>query len=106
MPSILQSSYLLKQGQRPNGPRGVYDGTFVEDYEFVDGSGDLDRANGMFGPTNEYPNGTYYYVITETFPYIPRFFKGTPDESFKQLKKGPPPMRHRRHKPGYRRSFY
>ena len=25
----------------------------------------------------------YYYVITDSFPSLPRFFVGTPDESFK-----------------------
>ncbi|MFO0789548.1 MAG: YHYH protein [Pirellulales bacterium] len=89
----LRSSYQLKKGRRPtgdDGPGGMYDGTFVQDYEFTEGSGDLDQANGREGVTPEYPAGTYYYVVTDAFPFIPRYFHGEPDRSFeKQL--GPPP---------------
>lgn len=38
-------SYRLKTGNRPSGagqPGGGFDGTFRDDYEFVDGLGDLD----------------------------------------------------------------
>ena len=79
----LKSSYRLKSGTRPHGPNGSYDGTFVEDYEYSRGWGDLDDCNGRFGITSEYPKGTYYYVITDSFPFIPRGFKGTPDPSFR-----------------------
>ena len=82
----LRSSYRLKSGTRPSGPGGAYDGTYVQDYEYVAGLGDLDAANGRYGVTAEFPQGTYYYVITEDYPYIPRMFKGTPDASFR---KGP-----------------
>jgi hypothetical protein len=41
--------------------------------------------------TPEYPNGTYYYVATADYPFIPRFFHGTPDKSFeKQFGPGGP----------------
>lgn len=86
----LRPSYQLKKGQRPtgdDGPGGKYDGTFVQDYEFIPGSGDLDQCNGREGVTPEYPNGTYYYVLTDAFPFIPRYFHGTPDPSF--VKPGP-----------------
>ena len=89
----LRSSYHLKEGNRPtgdDGPGEKYDGTFVQDYEYRDGGGDLDEANGREGVTPEYPDGTYYYVATDSFPFIPRFFHGVTDESFaKQM--GPPP---------------
>jgi len=85
------SSYRLKHGRRRNGPRGRYDGTFVEDYQYVLNSGDLDECNGRIGVTPEYPEGTYHYFITERFPFIPRAFRGTPDKSF--ARKGPPPRR-------------
>ncbi|MBL4605880.1 MAG: YHYH protein [Flavobacteriaceae bacterium] len=82
----LVSSYQLKKGNRPgNGktaPDGVYDGTYVRDFEFVEGLGDLDIANGRFGITPEFPNGTYYYVITDDFPSLPRYFVGTPSKDF------------------------
>jgi hypothetical protein len=84
----MQSSYELKKGTRPSGPGGNYDGTFVADYEFIKNAGDLDECNGRFGVTPEFPEGTYYYVLTDGFPFIPRFFKGTPDKSF--ARKGPP----------------
>jgi hypothetical protein len=81
----LKSSYRLKTGARPAGaldPGGTYDGTFTLDFEYVAGLGDLDESNGFTGPTPEYPNGTYYYVLTEEFPFIPRSFRGEPDPSF------------------------
>jgi hypothetical protein len=87
----LKASYRVKKGTRPNGPGGPYDGTYVADYEFIKGAGDLDECNGRFGITPEFPKGTYYYVLTEDFPFIPRFFKGRPDESF--ARRGPPPRR-------------
>jgi hypothetical protein len=89
----LRSSYQLKKGNRPKaneGPGGRYDGTFVQDYEFVKGSGDLDDCNGRSGVTPEYADGTYYYVVTATYPFIPRFFRGTPNSSFEK-RMGPPP---------------
>jgi len=39
-------------------------GTLMEDYEYVDGTGDLDIHNGRFGITPEYPDGTYAYFLT------------------------------------------
>jgi hypothetical protein len=83
----MRSSYRLKRGLRrdedPGGPLGEYDGTFVEDYEYVAGLGDLDECNGREGVTPEYPDGTYYYVVTREFPFVPRKFMGTPvDEAF------------------------
>ncbi|MFO0946298.1 MAG: YHYH protein [Planctomycetota bacterium] len=79
---FLRSSYRLKRGTRPSGPRGKYDGTFTEDYEFATGLGDLDECNGYYGVTPESTGATYYYCITESFPHIPRFYHGVPDESF------------------------
>ena len=87
----MKPGWQLKKGSRPggNGPGGAYDGTYTQDFEFIAGSGDLDEANGRNGVTPEYPQGTYYYVATETFPFYPRVLKGTPDPSFKRL----PPAR-------------
>lgn len=82
---ILRSSYRLKSGRRPGspkGPGGRYDGTYDGDFEFVHGLGDLDEANGRHGVTPEYPEGTYYYVVTDNYPFIPRYFRGRPDHSF------------------------
>lgn len=84
-----RSSYKLKTGTRPDGPGGAHDGTYVRDWEFVAGAGDLDEGNGREGVTSEFPGGTYYYVLTEEFPFVPRLWRGTPDNSF--MRRGPPP---------------
>ena len=87
----LKSSYRLKSGMRPDngdGPGGAYDGSFAQDYEFVSGLGDLDQYNGRTGVTPEYPHGTFYYVLTETWPFVPRIFRGTPDGSFRKVPQG------------------
>jgi hypothetical protein len=70
------TSYQLKTGTRPGGPGGQYDGTFIDDWEFVVGSGDLDQCNGMT------QNGVYGYVVTATYPHVLGCFTGTPDASF------------------------
>jgi len=86
----LKSSYQLKSGSRTDTgvagedyPDGTHDGTYIQDFEFVDGLGDLDECNGRTGITPEYPNGTYYYVITADFPVTPNCFVGTPDDAWK-----------------------
>ncbi|MCB0663380.1 MAG: YHYH protein, partial [Saprospiraceae bacterium] len=50
---------------------------------FIEGLGDLDKANGRYGVTPEFPSGTYYYLITDEFPFVPRYFKGTPSNDFR-----------------------
>ncbi len=81
----LESRYRMKTGERPaDSPGGDYDGTYDEDFEYVAESGDLDECNGRTAPTPEFPDGTYYYVITADYPYVPRFFRGTPDPSFER----------------------
>jgi hypothetical protein len=51
-------------------------GTYIEDYEYSAGTGDLDEYNGRTCVTPEYPNGTYAYFISTddsgnpAFPYI------------------------------------
>lgn len=39
-------------------------GTFIQDYIYVEGHGDLDSHNGRFCITPDYPNGTYAYFVT------------------------------------------
>ncbi len=88
----MRPSYSLKKGTRPegeDGPGGEYDGRFTQDWEYVEGSGDLDEFNGRYGVTPEYPDGIYHYYVTDTFPYISRMFKGKPDESFLRRRGGP-----------------
>jgi len=52
-------------------------GAFTQDYEYVAGLGDLDQCNGRFGVTPEFPEGIYYYVVTDEFPYFTRCLKGS-----------------------------
>ena len=47
------------------------------------GLGDLDECNGRSGVTPEFPNGTYYYVISNSFPFIGRCLQGTPSTDFR-----------------------
>lgn len=51
------------------------DGTFVSDWVYTDGLGDLDECNGtMIGDE-------YAYLITEDYPYIPRCLMGETNEA-------------------------
>lgn len=74
------SGYTLKDGSRPDGtagPGGVFDGFYVQDWEWTD-SGDLDACNGMT------VNGQYGYYITNTYPWIVKCLRGTPHGSFQK----------------------
>ena len=82
----LKPSYRIKSGTRSGGPGGRYNGKFTQDWAYVAGSGDLDQCNGRFAVTPEFPNGTYHYVLTDSFPFIPRCWMGSPDSSFARLK--------------------
>ncbi|WNK00489.1 YHYH protein [Thalassospiraceae bacterium LMO-JJ14] len=83
----MTSGWRVREGARNGGPGGNYDGRFFEDWEWQPGIGDLDQANGRETVTPEFPNGTYAYFLTETWPVIPRYFAGVPDMSFRN---GPP----------------
>ncbi len=87
----LRSSYRKRRGVRPGGPGGEYDGIFVEDWQYVAGAGELDEANGRWCVTPDFPEGTYAYFLTATFPFVPRCWRGTPDDSFRRGPQGPPP---------------
>ncbi|MBI1374899.1 MAG: YHYH protein [Phycisphaera sp.] len=87
----MKPSYRVHEGERPagdGGPGGAYNGLFVEDYVYVRGAGDLDECNGHVAPTPSHPEGVYHYHLTEAFPYIPRYWRGTPDDSF-NVHRGP-----------------
>ena len=50
-------------------------GTFIEDFYFKQGQGNLDASNGRYCVTPDYPSGTYAYFVTENtsttvYPYI------------------------------------
>ncbi len=51
-------------------------GTFAQDWQYVAGSGDLDECNGRTGVTPEFPNGSYHYYATDSYPYFQRCVKG------------------------------
>lgn len=73
------SSYQLRPGDRPTGtsnPGGSYDGTFVDDYEYVTGLGDLDECNGMMS------GGVYGYYVVNSYPWVLGCFKDSVNESF------------------------
>ncbi len=80
----MRTSYAVRDTEAPGRPDygSTSDnppaGTLMEDYEYVEGTGDLDIHNGRFAITPEYQDGTYAYFLTvdETnvdntkFPYI------------------------------------
>jgi hypothetical protein len=80
---VLTGSYKLKANPDAGRPSTTdYPmGVFVQDWEYQNGLGDLDECNGRTGVTPDFPGGTYYYVITETYPFIGRCLKGTPGTS-------------------------
>lgn len=77
----LTSSYQLKTTERGgdgvSAPDGCPDGTYTQDYEYVEDLGDLDECNGYDDPMLG-----YIYIITDTYPSIPRCFMGTPSDDF------------------------
>ena len=81
IPNEVKSSWSLKKGNRKVEPYGKYDGAFKEDYEFVEGSGDLDECNGKF------LNGTYKYFATDSFPFFPRCHWGKISKDFRSKRK-------------------
>ena len=62
----------------PDGPSvaAVPLGAYLEDHEYVNALGDLDRYNGRLSVTPEYPEGVYHYHVTidassnGVFPYV------------------------------------
>lgn len=74
----MESSYSLVTNVPSNRPSvSQYPlGAFIEDYEYISNSGDLDNNNGRFCKTPDFPEGTYAYFITVdafgkgVFPYI------------------------------------
>ncbi len=89
----LEPSYRLKTGERPGDgdsePCGIYNGKYTNDYEYVEGLGDLDECNGISRQVSittdaegEPETFDYFYVVTDNHPILPRCFSGTPDDSF------------------------
>ena len=83
---LLELSHLEQLG-RPSSDsgRGIDSlpvGTFVEDWAYAAGSGDLDACNGRYGVTPHFPDGIYHYYVTDDYPYIQRCLKGSQELEF------------------------
>jgi hypothetical protein len=84
---LLSPGYELSPTQVLNRPSGFDSGFFIEDYIFT-GDGDLDRHNGRFCKTPEFPLGTYAYFVGVTtsagklVPKYPYFIGDTFRSSF------------------------
>jgi hypothetical protein len=86
----LKPGWELRKGCRASDPDykvkdvpcGEFNGKFTSDYQYNKKIGDLDFCNGTTGWTDEF-GWTYYYVVTEKFPVIPRYFRGNPSDDFK-----------------------
>lgn len=80
---VVSGSYVLKAtpdaGRPPTDVYGM--GAFTQDWEYSDGSGDLDECNGRYGVTPEFPGGIYHYYLTDSFPFGQRCVKGEAPES-------------------------
>jgi len=77
---VITSSYQIKSTLDSGRPSTsvIPAGTFSEDWEYVEGLGDLDACNGRFDVTPEFPQGIYHYYVTDTYPFIGRCVYGTP----------------------------
>jgi hypothetical protein len=75
--SMTSSYQLINNNSSARPSTSIYAlGTFSQDWEYVDGSGDLDECNGRLGVTPEFPNGIYHYFATDSYPYFQRCVKG------------------------------
>tara|TARA_B100001093_G_scaffold120227_1_gene112926 strand:+ start:146 stop:1165 length:1020 start_codon:yes stop_codon:yes gene_type:complete len=72
----VQSSWGLKKGNRSTEPYGLFDGTYFQDYEFINGLGNLDECNGAIHENK------YVYFATDIFPYFPRCHWGEVSKDF------------------------
>lgn len=77
-----------KQGMQKNLNGTSPDGTFVSDWTYSEGVGQLDECNGIE------INGEYGYFVTEEYPYVSRCLKGDFTEEHHS---GPPPGQHDHH---------
>jgi hypothetical protein len=89
--TTLPDGTVLSPGQYgPNISTAYPLGFFIEDYEFVSNSGDLDIHNGRIANTPEYPNGIYAYYATANsdlsaaYPYFigPTYYGDVATDNF------------------------
>jgi hypothetical protein len=90
---VMTGSYRVKTTPDASRPSTTYFpmGHFVQDWEYVAGLGDLDECNGRSGVTPEFPNGTYHYYVTESYPFVQRCVKGTVSTTSSAGGAPPPP---------------
>ena len=62
---IINPSYEQNSNNISDRPTGLAAGFFIDDYRYT-GSGDLDRHNGRYCRTPEFPNGVYAYFVGVT----------------------------------------
>lgn len=75
--SMTGSYQLINNNSSARPSTSIYAlGTFSQDWEYIDGSGDLDECNGRVGVTPEFPDGIYHYFATDSYPYFQRCVKG------------------------------
>ena len=79
------SSYdLIVESNTGLRPSTYVDGFFIDDYQYIDGQGDLDEYNGRFEINDDYPDGVYAYYhtldSTPTFPYVTHQHNNQTDE--------------------------
>lgn len=89
--AVMTGSYVLDSVpdiDRPNVATYPL-GAFTSDYNYSEGSGNLDECNGRTGVTPEFPEGIYHYYLTDSFPYGQRCVKGTATGA--GMPAGPPP---------------
>lgn len=76
--NVCEGSYALDTA--PDAGRPSTDlvplGVFAQDWSYSEGSGDLDECNGRTGVTPEFPDGIYYYMATDNYPFFSRCIKG------------------------------
>jgi hypothetical protein len=91
----MTSSYRIKTILPTNRPDSSIfpEGSLMEDYEYVEGLGTLDKYNGRFCVTPDFPNGIYAYFCTISknrdpiFPYlIGNYYKYIPEQDNFDLK--------------------
>ena len=89
---VITGSYQLKTEVTDTRPSVelIPLGAFTQDYEYVEGSGDLDDCNGRFGMTPEFPEGIYHYFVTDSYPFAMRCVKGV-NSAAQSGRTGPPP---------------
>jgi len=76
--NITQRTHYADGSNVLNGPAVAITplGAYLEDHEYENNQGDLDRYNGRFSVTPEYPQGVYHYHVTTdadgdgVFPYV------------------------------------